>query len=76
MIRWDDGFRLLMADSVEEAQTIAHPSGPRQVGVVDEDDMLTVYLVRHGEEVQMTHHSDHWGVPAWYEWEEDSDEAA
>jgi hypothetical protein len=73
MLRWDDGFRLLMADSVEEAQTIAHPSGPRQVGVVDEDDMLTVYLIAPGGEVQMTHNSDHWGVPAWYENEEVTD---
>jgi hypothetical protein len=40
---------------------------------VDEDDMLTVYLIAPGGEVQMTHNSDHWGVPAWYENEEVTD---
>jgi hypothetical protein len=73
MLRWDDDLRLLMADSLDEATTIAHPSGPRQVGVVDEEDMLTVYLIAPGGEVQMTHNSDHWGVPVWYENEGVSD---
>jgi hypothetical protein len=66
MIWWDEGYRLLMADSIDEVRSIAHASGQRQVGMMDEDD-LAVYLVLPSGEVQLTHHSDHWGVPAWYE---------
>ena len=69
MLRWDSDYNLLMADSLEEARTIAHSSGPRQVGVIHgetgEED-VHVYVVFTDGEIHMTHAPDHWGYPAWY----------
>lgn len=71
MIHWDPHLNLLMADSMDEAKSIAHPSGPRQVGVIhalnenDEED-VHVYVVFTDGEVHLTHAPDHWGVPAWH----------
>jgi len=65
MLRWDDYANLLLADGKDEARRLAHDSGPRQVGVY-EDDGLVVYLVHPTGEVEVTHHYDHWGYPAWY----------
>jgi hypothetical protein len=67
MIRWDSEYNLLMADSLEEARTIAHSSGPRQVGVLDPIlDAIVVYLVLPKGSAVVTHSPDHWGVPSWY----------
>lgn len=67
MIHWDPYLNLLMADSMEEAETIAHPSGPRQVGVICPilDDVV-VYLVLPEGRAVPTHAPDHWGIPAWF----------
>lgn len=69
MIAWDPHLKLLMADSLEEAKTIAHPSGPRQVGVIHgetgEED-VHVYVVFTDGEAHLTHAPDHWGYPAWH----------
>jgi hypothetical protein len=65
MIQWDEDERLLMADTIDEVASIAHASGPRQIGLMQEDD-LWVFLVSPSGEVELTHHPDHWGVPAWF----------
>lgn len=73
MIQWDTEYRLLVADCMSDAATIAHESGPRQVGVccdlTGEED-LHVFLVHPDGTMQLTHAPDHWGLPAWYAEEE------
>lgn len=65
MIRWDEEWNLLIADSVEEALSIAHNSGPRQVGVWQGSSLL-VYDVFTGPWAQLTYTPDHWAIPAWH----------
>jgi hypothetical protein len=64
VIRWDEHHNLLMADTVDEARGIAHPSGPRQVGVETVDGLCVYDVSPKG--VQLTYHPDHWGLPAWH----------
>jgi hypothetical protein len=68
VIRWNEEWNLLMADSVEEAKTIAHNSGPRQVGVWQGDDLLVydVFAGVNGPWAQLTYRPDHWAIPAWH----------
>jgi hypothetical protein len=68
MIGWDEKWNLLIADSVEEALSIAHNSGPRQVGVW-QGSRLLVYDVFTGDSgpwAQLTYTPDHWAIPAWH----------
>ena len=69
MIQWDQEYGLLLADSMADAMTIAHPSGPRQVGVccdlTGEED-LHVFRVHPDGTMELTHAPDHWGLPAWH----------
>ena len=63
-LEWDCHWNLLVAETLQDALSIAHPSGPRQVGVWQEDGLCVFDITTSA--ACLTHAPDHWGLPAWH----------